>query len=144
MVNFCKYSDTSITDSSDDAEHVTTTTTAVTTCRDDDDEFVYDSLSETEHSPFNNNEHNFYSSMFFESTNTKGNSLLFDGLRNTPRSKIPLKAVDLDSTGINHYLQANDRSLVRNITPHRVVSGYASRDKTLTNRFNLPADHHNN
>ena len=163
MVNFCKYSDTSITEGSDDAEPVT----GVTTCH-NDDEFVCDSLSETEHSPFNN-ERNFYSSNFFQSaTNTKGKSLLFTAIpnnklkddknmlyessqsfgsqnvfRNISRNKTPLKAVDLDSTDVNHFLQANDRSVVRNITGGRVISGYASRENTF--KFNnIPPDHHNN
>ena len=162
MVNFSKYSDTSITEGSDDTEHITT---AVTTCHhdDDDDEFVCDSLSETEHSPFNN-EHSFYSSNLFQSaTNSKGKSLLFTAipnngvkgdnmyesnqaldsqnvLRSTSRNKRPLKAVDLDSTDVNHFLQANDRSVVRNTTTGRVISGYASRDKAF--QLDVPPDRH--
>ena len=161
MVNFSKYSDTSITEGSDDVEHITT---AVATCHhDDDDEFVCDSLSETEHSPFNN-ENSFYSSYLFQNaTNSKGKSLLFTAisnngvkddnmlyesnqlldsqnvLRSTSRNKRPLKAVDLDSTDVNHFLQANDRSVVRNITTGRVISGYASRDKAF--QLDVPPDH---
>ena len=164
MVNFCKYSDTSITEGSDDAEQITT---SVTTYHhhDDDDEFVCDSLSETEHSPFNN-EHSFYSSNLFpSSTSSKGKSLLFTAIpnngvkgdnmlygssqsldshnvfRNSSRNKRPLKAVDLDSTDVNHFLQANDRRVVRNTTAAgRVISGYASRDNAF--QLDVPPDHH--
>ena len=165
MINSCKYSDTSITEGSGDAEHITDTA-AVTTYH-DDDEFVSDSLSETEHSPFNN-EHRFYSSKFFQSaTNSKGKSLLFTAIpnsglkddniklyesiqscdsqnvfRNTSRNKIPLKAVDLELNDVNHLLQANDRSVVRNMTAGRVISGYASREKVF--QLDVPPDHHNN
>lgn len=157
MVSFCKYSDASMTEGSDDTDHVTTTTTAVTTCH--DDEFVCDSLSETEHSPFNNN-HAFYS-RFFQHTYTKEKFPLFtipnNGLNDNymlddedsqtlniqSRNKFPLKAVDLDSSNSNHYLQANDRSMVRNNTPDKVISGHASREQMMRcdyNHPNIPAD----
>lgn len=165
MVNYCKYSDTSITEGSDDVDHVTATTTVTSRHQ---DELVCDSLSETEHSPFNH-EQNFYSS-FFQHTSTKEKSPLFtttpsNGLSKdnitldesgqvlgsqsiyTPRSKIPLKAVDLDSSDIKHFLQINDRSMVRNITLGGVVSGYASREKSLicnVNHLDAPTDHHIN
>ena len=169
MVSFYKYSDTSITEGSDDVDHATTIATV--TSHHDDDELVCDSLSETEHSPFNH-EQNLYSS-FFQHTSTKGKSPLFttttsNGLnkgnitsdesgqvfgsqnifRSTPRSKIPLKAVDLDSSDIKHFLQSNDRSMVRNITLGGVVSGYtASKEESLicnVNHLDVPTDHHIN
>ena len=167
MANLCKYSDTSITECSDDTEHVATTT-GCTTRHSNDDEFVCDSLSETECSPFNN-EPTFYSSKLFQGASTKGKSLLFTAIpnshdnnvtcqssqsngsqsvfRSTYRHKTPLKAVDLDSTDFNHFLHANDRSVVRNITASGMISGYASRDKALRYNFNqldVPADHYNN
>ena len=166
MTNLCKYSDTSITEGSDDTEHVTITT-GLTTHHSNNDEFVCDSLSETECSPFNN-EHTFYSSKLIQGGSNEGKSLLFTAIpnshdnnvicessqsngsqsvfRSTYRKKTPLKALDLDSTDVNHFLQANDRSVVRNITASGMISGYASRDKVLRYNFNqldVPADHHN-
>jgi len=167
MVNFCKYSDNSITEGSDDTECITTT--ASVTAYHDDDELVCDSLSETEEHHSTNNENSFHLSSFFQHPSSKGKSPLFtnapnNGLkdigngfngncqsfsdqnifRNTSRNKIPLKAIDLDSTAdINHFVHANDRSVVRNITPGRVVSGYANREKTLKcnfNQFDCPAN----
>lgn len=168
-VNFCKFSETSVTEGSNDVDHVNTTTAV--TARHHDDELVCDSLSETEHSPLTN-ERSFYSSTFLQHANTQakspfftfttknglnndnhlldGNSQIADSqgiFRNTLRNKMPLKAVDLDSTDVNHLLQANDRSVVRNITPGTVVGGYASREKTLRcdfNQLNALADHHIN
>ena len=171
MSTFCKYSDTSITEGSDDVDHVTATATVTSHHDDDDDELVCDSLSEAEHSPFNN-EQKFYSSIFHHTSSTKEKSPLFTTLpsnglnsdnivlddngqvidsqsifRNTPRNKIPLKAMDLDSSDIKHYLQTNDRSMVRNITHGGVVSGYASKEKLLmcnVNRLDVPTNHHIN
>ena len=171
MSTFCKYSDTSVTDGSDDVDHVTATATVISHHHHHHDELVCDSLSETEHSPFNS-EQKFYSSFFQHTSSTKGKSPLFTTLpsnglnndnivldengqvidsqsifRNTPRNKIPLKAMDLDSSDIKHYLQTNDRSMVKSITSGGVVSGYASREKSLicnVNHLDVSANHHIN
>ena len=160
MVNISKYPDT---EGSDDTEHVAVLTAK---CNDeDDDEFVCDSLSETEHA-VSNNEHSFCSLSFYPHGSTKGKSPVFtnapnNGLKgnfsrnsqsfddqsflsNACRNKIPLKAIDLDSTCCgNHILQANDRTVTRNNASSVLTGGYASRRETLRcdfDQLDVPAD----